>query len=88
VQELVPLQRQTPHTKTVSKLSAERESIDRFWNSLDAAEQQRIEQELVLKAPPFVREQYLEGQQERGLLFQAVRQAMIDEYVRKEGKAP
>jgi hypothetical protein len=88
VQQLVPLQRQTPHAKTVSKLSAERESIDQFWNSLDAAEQQRIEQELVVKAPPFIREQYLEGQQERGLLFQAVRQAMIDEYVRKEGKAP
>jgi hypothetical protein len=82
VQQLVPLQRQTPHTKTVSKLSAERESIDRFWNSLDAADQQRIERELVVKAPPFIREQYLEGQQERGLLFQAVRQAMIDSYVR------
>jgi hypothetical protein len=87
-QQLVPLQRQTPHAKTVSKLSAERESIDQFWNSLDGADQQRIEQELVKRAPPFIREQYLEGQQERGLLFQAVRQAMIDEYVRKQGKAP
>jgi len=70
------------------RFSAERESIDQFWNSLDAAERQRIEEELVVKAPPFIREQYLEGRQERGLLFQAVRQAMIDEYVRKEGKAP
>ncbi len=84
----MPLQRHTPLAKTVSKLSAERESIDQFWNSLDGADQQRIEQELVVKAPPFIREQYLEGQQERGLLFQAVRQAMIDEYVRKEAKAP
>ena len=84
----MPLQRQTPHAKTVSKLSAERESIDQFWNSLDAAEQQRIEQELVVKAPPFIREQYLEGQQERGLLFQAVRQAMIDEFVKRRLSAP
>jgi hypothetical protein len=83
VQKLVPLQSQTPDSQSVSRLQAEREAIDRFWNSLGAAEQQRIEQELVRKAPPFIREQYLEGRQERGLLFQAVRQAMIDEYVRQ-----
>lgn len=60
----------------------DRAAIDAFWNSLPATEQQRIEEELVSTAPRFLREQYLEGREERGLLFQTVRQAMIDEYVR------
>jgi hypothetical protein len=37
----------------------------------------------VLNAKKFHREQYVAGRKERGLLFQAVRQAMIDEYVRQ-----
>jgi hypothetical protein len=82
VQTIVPLQSQTAHART-SSLSEERTTIDQFWNELSAPDQERIEQELVKEAPPFLREQYLNGRAERGLLFQTVRQAMIDEFVRK-----
>lgn len=56
--------------------------IDAFWRALPSDEQQRIEAELVRNAPPFHRQQYLAGQKERGLLFQAVRQAIINDYVK------
>jgi hypothetical protein len=68
-------------------LTAEREAVDQFWNSLGAEEQGRIERDLVAKAPPFLREQYLDGQEERGVLFQTVRQAMINGYVRQVTQA-
>jgi hypothetical protein len=60
----------------------DRSAIDAFWNSIPVAEQERLEEELVAKAPRFLREHYMEGRQERGLLFQTVRQAIIDGYVR------
>jgi hypothetical protein len=63
--------------------ASEREAIERYWAALPQAEQERIEKELVAKAPPFQREQYLDGQKERGVLFRAFRQAMIDKYVRE-----
>lgn len=83
VQKIVPLQSQTPEAKNGKTLDAEREAIGRYWNSLPEDEQRRIESELVTTAAPFLREQYLEGQRGRGLLFQTVRQAMIEGYVRK-----
>ena len=83
VQKLVPLQSQTRDAKTAAKSSADRAAIDEFWNSLPRDERDRIEQELVKSAPPFLRDQYLDGRKERGLLFQTVRQAMIDTYVRE-----
>jgi hypothetical protein len=83
VQKIMPLQSQTPEAKNGKTLDAEREAIGRYWNSLPEDEQRRIESELVATTAPFLREQYLEGQQERGLLFQTVRQAMIKGYVRK-----
>ena len=58
--------------------------VEQFWSRLSADEQLRIEEELVGRAPTFIREQYLAGQQERGLVFQAVRRAMINEYVRAQ----
>jgi hypothetical protein len=79
---IMPLQRHTASKKVEPKGSSDRAVIDEFWNSLGVDEQERIERELVEQAPRFHQEQYLEGQQERGLLFQAVRQAMIDGYVR------
>ena len=79
---VMPLQRHTAAKKAEPKGPSDRAVIDKFWNSLGAEEQERIERELVEQAPRFHQEQYLEGQQERGLLFQAVRQAMIDGYVR------
>jgi hypothetical protein len=45
-------------------------------------EQERIERELVSNAPKFLREQYVNGRKERGLLFQTVRQSLIDSYAR------
>jgi hypothetical protein len=83
MQKIVPLQSQTAHAKTTAKNSDDRFAIDEYWSSLGAAEQERIEQDLVKAAPPFLREQYVDGRKERGLLFQTVRQAMIDEYVRR-----
>ena len=79
---LVPLQRHTAPKKTEPKGPSDRAVIDEFWNSLGDEERQRIERELVELAPRFLQEQYLEGQQERGLLFQTVRQSMIDGCVR------
>jgi hypothetical protein len=81
--KVIPLQRHTARKDEGAKQPSDRNAIDQFWNSLDADEQGRIELELVASAPRFLREQYLEGQKDRGLLFQAVRQAMIDEHVRK-----
>ena len=83
VQQLVPLQRQTPDSKSIATAVSDRPAIDSFWNALSVDEQRRIENELVATAAPFLRDQYLDGQQERGLLFQTVRQAMIEGYVRK-----
>jgi Replication initiator protein A len=82
VQKNLPLQSQTPDAKIGSRLDVERKAIDDFWNSLGTEEQQRVERELVKTAAPFLREQYLDGKQGRGLLFQTVRQAMIDGHVR------
>jgi hypothetical protein len=79
----VPLQRHTAARNQAQTSPGGRDDIDQFWNCLGAEERGKIEQELVREAPPFLREQYLDGQQERGLLFQTVRQAMIDDYVRK-----
>jgi len=83
VTKLLPLQSQTPHEKTPSRLKVEHDAIDSYWNSIGAEEQVRIEKELVKNAPPFLREQYVDGQKERGVLFQAVRRAIIEGYVRK-----
>jgi hypothetical protein len=81
--KVIPLQRHIAVKNAEAKSSSDRRLIDEFWNSLPAEEQERIERELVENAPKFLREQYLDGQQKRGLLFQTVRQAMIDGYVRK-----
>lgn len=67
--------------------SAERKAIDEFWASLPQDERERIEEEIVKSAPTFLRQQYIEGRQEKGLLFQVVRQAIIDDYVRGVLKA-
>jgi hypothetical protein len=83
VRNVVPLQRHTASTLSKPEAPSDRAAIDELWNSLGAEEQQIIEQELVAKALPFLREQYLDGQSERGLLFQTVRQAMIDGYIRR-----
>ncbi|MCC6953810.1 MAG: replication initiator protein A [Deltaproteobacteria bacterium] len=69
-------------TPTASEIS-DRKRIDEYWRSLPAPEQERIEKELVEKSPRFLREQYMEGREGRGVLFQAFRQAMIDKYVRE-----
>jgi len=61
---------------------AERKAIDEFWASIPEDERERIEQEAVMNAPIFLRQQYVEGLQARGILFRAVRQALIDHYVR------
>ena len=71
-----------------STATSDRAEIDAFWGALPPDEQRRIEEELVAQAPRFLREQYLEGREERGLLFQTVRQAIIDEYARKTMNAP
>ena len=82
VQKSVPLQSQTPDAKSIATTVSERAAIDQFWNSLGSDEQNRIERELVANAAPFLREQYIAGRKERGILFQTVRQAMIEKYVR------
>lgn len=79
LRNLVPLQRQT---KPEVAKSSDRSAIDLYWNSLAEEEQIRVELDLVSNAPRFLREQYLAGQGERGLLFKTVRQALIDQYVR------
>jgi hypothetical protein len=65
-------------------VNTDRLKIDEFWQTLPADEQEQIEAELVKTAPPFLRQQYIEGQKGRGLLFQTVRQAIIDDYVRSK----
>lgn len=67
----------------VQAVETDRAAIDTFWNSFSIEERERIERDLVGKAPAFHRQHYLEGQKERGLLFQTVRQAMIDAHVRE-----
>jgi hypothetical protein len=84
VQKILPLQSQTPHAQTGSKLKAEQEAIDQYWNALSPDEQNRVEHELVKEAAPFLREQYIDGRKERGVLFQTVRRAMIEGYVKKQ----
>ncbi|MBS1816534.1 MAG: replication initiator protein A [Acidobacteria bacterium] len=84
----VPLQSQTLESHTpeddAPEVPSDRDAIDRFWGSLPTEEQARIEQELVRSAPHFLRENYVEGKKERGILFKTVRQAIIDTYVRQK----
>lgn len=80
--KVVPLQR---HKKPPPQTPpSDRAAIDRFWNELSPEQQAELEQQLVAGAPVFLRQQYAAGQKERGPLFQVVRQAIIDEHVRKE----
>jgi hypothetical protein len=79
--KVVPIRRQTRTTPSAEAQSNDRSAIDAYWTSLPPNEQERIEAELVSKSSSFLREQYLDGQKERGPLFQVVRQAMIDGYV-------
>lgn len=80
----------TPSAPPASAPTSERLAIDSFWNSLSAEEQIRIEGESAKDAPLFLRQQYADGQKDRGPLFQVVRQAIIDDYARKvlAGKTP
>ncbi|BDC49811.1 hypothetical protein F183_A21270 [Bryobacterales bacterium F-183] len=61
----------------------DRAGIDEYWNALPKEDQDRIELELVTNAAPFLKQNYLQGQRERGVLFRTVRQAIIDEHVRR-----
>lgn len=79
---VVPLQRHTAASVAAPPQPSDRKQIDDYWNSISAEEQARIEEELVRDAPPFLRQQYVEGKKGRGLLFRTVRQALIDQYVR------
>ncbi|MEO8096059.1 MAG: replication initiator protein A [Acidobacteriota bacterium] len=81
--KVVPLTRSTPQQERPGA-DTDRAAIDAFWNSMPTDEQERIEQDLVESAPTFLRQHYIEGRKERGLLFQTVRQSMIDTYVRKQ----
>ena len=65
-------------------VNTDRNKIDEFWQALPINEQDRIEAELLKTAPPFLRRQYVEGQKGKRLLFQTVRQAIIDDYVRSK----
>lgn len=79
--------------KSVLRLAIGRPSADQslaqdirrdrwFWASLGAEEQERVERNLVARAPRFLQDAYQDGQEKRGLLFQTVRQALIDKYAR------
>lgn len=80
----LPLQSQTAQRQQEAAARSDREAIDRFWNAIPPDEQSRIERELVVNAPRLLRESYMEGRKERGLLFKTARQAIIDQYVRQE----
>lgn len=82
----VPLQRQK--ASPLQEQSSDRDAIDRFWNALEIEEQARVERDLVANAPRFLRDAYREGEVERGLLFQTVRQALIDGYARQRMANP
>ena len=84
VAAVVPIRRIAPKPEERRSTTADRQPLEKFWNSIPSEEQQRIEAELLKTAPPFLRQQYVEGQKERGLLFRTVRQAIIDDYVRNE----
>lgn len=80
---VVPIRRTEERPERLSpEAQAEREAIDRYWAELSTEEQERIERELLLTAPKFYREQYAQGQKERGPLFKIVRQSLIDQHVR------
>jgi plasmid replication initiation protein len=74
--------RPAPVEKPSPESIAERERLQAYWASLPPEEQERIEHELVRAAPVFLREQYMAGRKERGLLFQTIRQGLIENYVR------
>lgn len=78
----------TPEEEKPSpKAIAERKRFQKHWESLPVEEQERVERELVLAAPLFIREQYIASRKERGLLFQTIRQGLIENYVRDVLKA-
>jgi hypothetical protein len=81
--KVVPINRQTRGESKKTVDTGDRAAIDSYWKALSAEDQNRIESELVQKATPFQRQHYIEGQKERGPLFQVVRQSIIDDYIRK-----
>ena len=82
--KVVPIRKAEESTESLSpEAQAERQTIDRYWAELSVEEQDRIEEEVVRNAPTFLRQQYWEGRQARGPLFQVVRQTLIDQYVKR-----
>jgi len=80
--KVVPITQKVGPSKLDPKVKSDRENIDKYWNSIPTGEQDQIEEGLVKSAPNFLKEQYVNGKKEKGILFQTVRQAMIDQYVR------
>ena len=71
--------------RDVGELRQMRQSVDETRHPRrQLVDVRRIERELVKAAPQVLRNSYIEGRKERGLLFKTVRQAIIDPYVRKQ----
>jgi hypothetical protein len=81
---IVPIRVAQSPEEPSPKASCDRAVIDQFWSSLSGEEKERIEAELVRAAPLFLREQYIEGREGGGLLFQTIRQGLIDTYARTQ----
>lgn len=70
-------------TTPVIQKDSDRKAIEDYWNSIPQEEQQVIEKQLVVESKnPLLRDCYVSGQTEKGLLYLAVRQSLIDQYVR------
>lgn len=62
----------------------ERLTLDAFWNDLTDTEREAFEAEAVRMTDKFLAGQYHAGKAEAGTLFKTVRQAIIDQHIRRK----
>ncbi len=76
------VQAQLPLTEPVD-VTNDRAELDAYWTSLSENERDRFEEEAVRRAEKFLADQYRSGKEGGGSLFRAVRQAILDQHIRR-----
>lgn len=73
-----------PKSTAIPERDYAREAIDRYWAKLSVGEREALEDEAVRKTDRFLADQYRQGKESGGVLFNTVRQAIIDQHIRKQ----
>lgn len=66
------------------RLEKEKEERTKYWESLSEEEKIQLEEEAVENSDGFLRKQYLDKQSEKGSLFNAAREAIIHQHIKRK----